>query len=184
MIRRPPRSTLSSSSAASDVYKRQASDGDGRILAATNAGVYESMNGGVTWRRLGTLKARVGDVRRARLPDRGLKTWSADAEGLTLWWDGVEWARRPLPGAGRTLSGGFGRPRAATHFVPEPIGVALSREGSVLVFRPEDDADGGIAVTMPETGLVVAGWAGDPRTASGLYLATIGRGLFRFVPGG
>jgi photosystem II stability/assembly factor-like uncharacterized protein len=161
-----------------------ASDGDGRILAATNAGVYESMNGGVTWRRLGSLKARVGDVRRARLPDRGLKTWSADAEGLTLWWDGVEWARRPLPGAGRTLSGGFGRPRAATHFVPEPIGVALSQERSVLVFRPEDDADGEIAVTMPETGLVVAGWAGDPRTASGLYLATIGRGLFRFVPGG
>lgn len=161
-----------------------ASDGDGRILAATNGGVYESMNSGGTWRRLGSLKSRIEDVRRARLPDRGLKTWSADAEGLTLWWDGVEWARRPLPGAGRLLSGGFGRPRAVTHFVPEPIGVALSQEGSVLVFRPEDDADGGVAVTMPETGLVVAGWAGDPRTASGLYLATIGRGLFRFVPGG
>jgi hypothetical protein len=28
----------------------------------------------------------------------------------------------------------------------------------------------------------VAGWAGDPRRAEGLYLATIGRGLFRFVP--
>ncbi len=161
-----------------------ASDGDGRILAATNAGVYESMNRGGTWRRLGSLKSRVEDVRRARLPDRGLKTWSADAEGLTLWWDGAEWARRPLPGAGRVLSGGFGRPRAVTHFVPEPIGVALSQERSVLVFRPEDDADGGVAVTMPETGLVVAGWAGDPRTASGLYLATIGRGLFRFVPNG
>src|SRR5512140_738264 len=158
-----------------------ASDGDGRILAATNAGVYESTNRGGTWRRLGSLKARVEDVRRARLPDRGLKTWSADAEGLTLWWDGAEWARGPLPGAGRVLSGGFGRPRAVTHFVPEPIGVALSQERSVLVFRPEDDAGGGVAVTMPETGLVVAGWAGDPRTASGLYLATIGRGLFRFV---
>jgi photosystem II stability/assembly factor-like uncharacterized protein len=161
-----------------------ASDGDGRILAATNGGVYESANGGGTWRRLGSLKSRVEDVRRARLPDRGLKTWSADAEGLTLWWDGAEWARRPLPGAGRLLSGGFGRPRAVTHFVPEPIGVALTQERSVLVFRPEDDADGGVAVAMPETGLVVAGWAGDPRTASGLYLATIGRGLFRFVPGG
>src|SRR5674536_114508 len=34
MIRRPPRSTLSSSSAASDVYKRQ---GDGMIDAACNA---------------------------------------------------------------------------------------------------------------------------------------------------
>jgi photosystem II stability/assembly factor-like uncharacterized protein len=161
-----------------------ASDGDGRILAATNAGVYESMNAGSTWRRLGSLKARVEDVRRARLPDRGLKTWSADAEGFTLWWDGSEWARRPLPGAGRILSGGFGRPRAVTHFVPEPIGVALLAERSVLVFWPEDDPEGGIAVTMPETGLVVAGWVGDPRTASGLYLATMGRGLFRFVPGG
>ncbi len=160
-----------------------ASDGDGRILAATNGGVFESLNGGGTWRRLGTLRSRVEDVRRARLPERALKTWSADAEGVTLWWDGADWARRPLPGAGRTLSGGFGRPRSVTHFVPEPIGVSLSRERSVLVFRPEDDANGGLSVTMPETGLVVAGWAGDPRTASGLYLATIGRGLFRFVPG-
>ncbi len=160
-----------------------ASDGDGRILAATNAGVYESVNGGRSWRRLGSLKSRVEDVRRARLPDRGLKTWSADAEGLTLWWDGADWARGPLPGAGRLLSGGFGRPRAVTHFVPEPIGVTLAQERSVLVFRPEDDAGGGVSVTMPETGLVVAGWAGDPRSAAGLYLATIGRGLFRFVPG-
>ncbi len=161
-----------------------ASDGDGRFLAATNAGVFESTNGGSGWRRLGSLKSRVEDVRRARLPESGLKTWSADAEGLTLWWDGAEWARRPLPGGGRILSGGFGRPRATTHFVPEPIGVALSAERSFLVFRPEDDADGGVAVTMPETGLVIAGWAGDPRTVSGLYLATIGRGLFRFVPNG
>ena len=161
-----------------------ASDGEGRFLAATDKGVFESLNGGSAWRRLGSLKSRVEDVRRARLPESGLKTWSADAKGLTLWWDGTEWARRPLPGGGRILSGGFGRPRAVTHFVPEPIGVALSQERSVLVFRPEDDAEGGIAVTMPETGLVVAGWAGDPRSASGLYLATIGRGLFRFVPGG
>src|SRR5665648_695810 len=32
MIRRPPRSTLSSSSAASDVYKRQARGGEGLML--------------------------------------------------------------------------------------------------------------------------------------------------------
>ncbi|MFI5198089.1 MAG: WD40/YVTN/BNR-like repeat-containing protein [Thermoanaerobaculia bacterium] len=159
-----------------------ASDGDGRYLAATNAGVYESTNGGNTWRRLGSLRSRVEDVRRARFPEGGLKTWSADTEGLTLWWDGTEWARRPLPG-GKLLTGGFGRPRAPAQFVPEPVGVALSAERSVLVFRPEDDVNGGIAVMMPETGLVVAGWAGDPRTASGLYLATMGRGLFRFVPG-
>ncbi len=161
-----------------------ASDGEGRFLAATNEGVFESSNGGSAWRRLGSLKSRVEDVRRARLPESGLKTWSADAEGFTLWWDGAEWARRPLPGGGRILTGGFGRPRAAVHFVPEPIGVALSTERPVLFFRPEDDAGGSLSVALPESGLVVAGWAGDPRSASGLYLATIGRGLFRFVPGG
>ncbi|HMA28232.1 MAG TPA: hypothetical protein VKS23_00085, partial [Thermoanaerobaculia bacterium] len=161
-----------------------ASDGDGRFLAATNEGVFESRNGGSTWRRLGSLKSRVEDIRRARVPDSGLKTWSADAEGVTMWWDGTDWARRPLPGTGRILTGGFGRPRAPVHLVPEPIGVALSTERPVLFFRPEDDAAGSLAVTLPESGLVVAGWAGDPRDKNGLYLATIGRGLFRFVPSG
>ena len=37
-------------------------------------------------------------------------------------------------------------------------------------------------LALPERGLFVSGWAGDPRRAEGLYLATIGRGLFRFVP--
>src|SRR5664280_464983 len=37
MIRRPPRSTLSSSSAASDVYKRQVMDSSGAAVAATGA---------------------------------------------------------------------------------------------------------------------------------------------------
>ncbi|HVO50598.1 MAG TPA: hypothetical protein VMV60_06370 [Thermoanaerobaculia bacterium] len=159
-----------------------ASDGAGRTLAATDAGVFESRDAGRTWARLGTLRSRVEDVRRGRLDDAGLKTWAADAEGVTLWWDGRDWARRPLPGGGRTLSGGFGRPRAQPRFAPEPIGVAVDREKSILVFRPDDDADGGVALALPETGLAVSGWAGDPRTASGLYLATMGRGLFRFVP--
>eukprot|EP00658_Telonema_sp_P-2_P014064 TRINITY_DN15334_c0_g1_i1.p1 TRINITY_DN15334_c0_g1~~TRINITY_DN15334_c0_g1_i1.p1 ORF type:complete len:520 (-),score=88.03 TRINITY_DN15334_c0_g1_i1:250-1809(-) len=38
MIRRPPRSTLSSSSAASDVYKRQASKNRARVLPCTECG--------------------------------------------------------------------------------------------------------------------------------------------------
>jgi photosystem II stability/assembly factor-like uncharacterized protein len=160
-----------------------AGDGSGRLLAATDAGVFESKDAGRTWGRLGSLKSRVEDVRRGRLADGGLRTWAADAEGVTLWWDGRDWARRPLPGGGRYLSGGFGRPRVTPRFAPEPIGIALDAEKSVLVFRPEDDADGGLALAMPEAGLAVSGWAGDPRTASGLYLATIGRGLFRFVPG-
>lgn len=159
-----------------------AHDGAGRTLAATDAGVFESRDAGRTWTRLGTLKSRVEDVRRGRLDDAGLKTWAADAEGVTLWWDGRDWVRRPLPGGGRTLSGGFGRPRAQPRAAPEPIGVAVDAEKSILVYRPDDDADGGVALTLPETGLRIAGWAGDPRTASGLYLATMGRGLFRFVP--
>jgi photosystem II stability/assembly factor-like uncharacterized protein len=161
-----------------------AGDGAGRLLAATDAGVFESRNSGRSWGRVGTLKSRVEDVRRGRLAEGGLRTWAADAEGVTLWWDGRDWVRRPLPGGGRTLTGGFGRPRVQPRFAPEPIGVAVDAEKAVLVFRPDDDADGGLALTMPETGLAVSGWAGDPRTASGLYLATIGRGLFRFVPNG
>ena len=160
-----------------------AGDGAGRTLAATDAGVFESRDAGRTWARLGALKSRVEDVRRGRLGDGGLRTWAADAEGATLWWDGRDWVRRPLPGGGKLLTGGFGRPRVLPRFAPEPIGVALDAEKSVLVFRPDDDADGGLALAMPEAGLAVSGWAGDPRTPSGLYLATIGRGLFRFVPG-
>lgn len=159
-----------------------AHDGSGRTLAATDGGVFESRDAGRTWARLGALKSRVEDVRRARLDDAGLKTWSADAEGVTLWWDGRDWVRRPLPGGGKTLSGGFGRPRVAPRFAPEPIGVFVDAENSILVYRPDDARDGGIALAMPETGLRIAGWAGDPRTAQGLYVATMGRGLFRFVP--
>ncbi len=159
-----------------------ARDGAGRTLAATDGGVFESRDAGRTWMRLGALRSRVEDVRRARLDDGGLRTWAADAEGATFWWDGRDWVRRPLPGGGTKLSGGFGRPRIQPRFAPEPIGVAVDAEKSILVFRPDDDADGGIALAMPETGLAVSGWAGDPRTPSGLYLATMGRGLFRFVP--
>src|SRR5664279_6588634 len=44
MIRRPPRSTLSSSSAASDVYKRQVNDKD-------RGGFFLSDDGGQSWRQ-------------------------------------------------------------------------------------------------------------------------------------
>jgi photosystem II stability/assembly factor-like uncharacterized protein len=159
-----------------------AQDGEGRTLAATNAGVFESRDAGRTWARLGALKSRVEDVRRARLDDAGLKTWSADSEGATLWWDGREWVRRPLPAGGRSLSGGFGRPRAVPRFAPEPIGVVVDAEQPVLLFRPDDAAGGSLALALPEAGLRVSGWAGDPRRSGGLYLATMGRGLFRFVP--
>ena len=85
---------------------------------------------------------------------------------------------RPLPGGGKSLSGGFGRLRVAPRFTPEPVGVYVDAEKSVVVYRPDDAADGGVALALPETGLKIAGWAGDPRTAQGLYLAAICRGLF------
>ena len=159
-----------------------AGGGGNRLLAATDAGVFETRDAGRTWARLGTLKSRVEDVRRGRLAEGGARTWAADAEGVTLWWDSKDWVRRPLPGGGKYLTGGFGRPRVAPRFAPEPIGVAVDADRSLLVYRPDDDADGGLALALPESGLAIAGWAGDPRTPSGLYLATMGRGLFRFVP--
>jgi len=156
---------------------------DSRIAAATDAGVFESRDGGASWSRMGALAARVESVRRARVPSLDLLTWAADVAGATVFWDGREWTARGPATAARPLTGGFGRPRV----VPRgslPVGVELNADGSLLVFRPADDGGEPVALSMPEPGLVVAGWAGDPREASGLYLATVGRGLFRFVPAG
>jgi ligand-binding sensor domain-containing protein len=160
-----------------------AGDGNGRLLAATDAGVFEAKSAGGPWERLGTLAARVDGIRRARFPTANLKTFAADSGGVTLWWDGNDWARRSVSG-GPILSGGFGRPAVRPSWVPEPVGLDVDMARSVLVFRPEDETEEGVAITMPESGLSVAGWAGDPRAKGGLYLATMGRGLFRFVPGG
>jgi photosystem II stability/assembly factor-like uncharacterized protein len=161
-----------------------ARDGNGRLLAATDGGVFEAKAGGSRWERLGTLAARVDAVRRARFSVANLKTFAADSGGLTLWWDGKDWARRPVSAGGRILTGGFGRPRLTPSWVPEPVGLDVDAARAVLVFRPEDESEDGVAISMPESGLSVAGWAGDPREKIGLYLATIGRGLFRFVPNG
>jgi hypothetical protein len=152
------------------------------MLAATDAGVFESRRGTAGWTRVGALDARVDGLWRARFSAEGVKTFAADSGGVTLWWDGSEWVRRAVGQAGKRLTGGFGRPRAAPRFVPEPIGLEVDSARSVLVFRPEDESEEKFVLAMPEQGLTVAGWAGDPREKGGLYLATIGRGLFRFVP--
>ena len=72
-------------------------------------------------------------------------------------------------GLGAMGSGMAGSLRRAGH----TVFVCDARPGAAQAFA----ADGGVALTLPETGLAVSGWAGDPRTASGLYLATMGRGL-------
>ena len=132
---------------------------------------------------MGALAGRVTAVRRARVPSLDLLTWAADVPGATLYWDGREWSGKGPASASRPLSGGFGRPRTRPRpFLP--LGVELNAERTLLVFRPEDGNGEAVALSLPEPGLVVAGWAGDPRGASGLYLATVGRGLFRFVPSG
>ncbi len=155
--------------------------GDGRLFAATNAGAFESRDGGSSWARVGTLRTRVDAVLWSRAPGAAVEALAVRSSGRILWWNGRDFGLEALRGAGRPLTGGFGRPRASAYRPPEPIGVDVEADKGRLLYRA---ADGGpdVVLALPERGLFVAGWAGDPRRAEGLYLATIGRGLFRFVP--
>lgn len=154
------------------------------LLAATPRGVYETRDGGKTWGRLGSLAERVDALRLVRVPPGGRVTVAADASGKRWVWTGMEWSGDGRPRAAdgtRLLAGGFGRPRVAPLPPLEPVGVHVDVGRDRVVFHPADD-DPGVALSLPERGLAVAGWAGDPRLPVGLYLATIGRGLFRFIP--
>lgn len=156
--------------------------GPERLFAATDAGAFESRDGGSTWGRVGDLRARVESVMWSRSPGTGAETLAVRSSGRTLWWNGRDFGLDARSGANpRPLSGGFGRPRASAYRPAEPIGLDVDSEKGRLLYRvPGPGAD--VALALPERGLHVAGWAGDPRSARGLYLATIGRGLFRFVP--
>ena len=114
-------------------------------------------------------------------PGARVEALAVRSSGRILWWNGRDFGLEALRGSGRPLTGGFGRPRASAYRPPEPIGVDVEADKGRLLYRA---ADGGadVVLALPERGLFVAGWAGDPRRAEGLYLATIGRGLFRFVP--
>src|SRR5665648_592132 len=82
MIRRPPRSTLSSSSAASDVYKREAGDLAGGGLAVEQALLRRPHH-----QRLGFLQRGLGGVLIAggdRLLDLAHGTAHAAPPGLVL----------------------------------------------------------------------------------------------------
>jgi photosystem II stability/assembly factor-like uncharacterized protein len=157
-------------------------EGPGRLFAATDAGAFESRDGGATWGRVGTLRARVDAVIWSRSAASRNETLAVRSSGRTLWWDGRDFgldARRG-PNA-RPLTGGFGRPRASAYRPPEPVGVEVDADKGRLLYRGAGGS-GDVLLPLPEKGLFVAGWAGDPRREEGLYLATIGRGLFRFVP--
>ncbi len=155
--------------------------GPGRLFAATTEGAFESRDGGASWGRVGTLRSRVDAVMWSRSPGK-TETLAVRSSGRTLWWNGRDFGLDTArDGAARPLAGGFGRPRASAYRTPEPIGVDVETDKGRLLYRA---ADGGpdVLIALPERGLYVAGWAGDPRREEGLYLATIGRGLFRFVP--
>jgi photosystem II stability/assembly factor-like uncharacterized protein len=155
--------------------------GPGRLFAATDTGAFESRDGGASWGRLGTLRARVEAVMWSRSDATRAEALAVRSSGRTLWWNGHDFGLDAGREGARPLGGGFGRPRASAYRPPEPIGVDVEAEKGRLLYRA---ADGGpdLLIALPERGLHVAGWAGDPRRAEGLYLATIGRGLFRFVP--
>jgi photosystem II stability/assembly factor-like uncharacterized protein len=156
--------------------------GSGRLYAATDTGAFESRDGGASWSRLGTLRARVDAVIWSRSAGTRPEALAIRSSGRTFWWDGGEFgldARRG-PNA-QPLTGGFGRPRASAYRPPEPVGVEVEPEKGRLVYRGSESG-GDVLLPLPEKGLFVAGWAGDPRREEGLWLATIGRGLFRFVP--
>lgn len=156
--------------------------GGGRLFAATEGGAFESRDGGSSWSRVGPITGRVEAVFWSRSPGTPSGTLAVRAAGRTLWWNGRDFGLEAFRGANpRPLTGGFGRPRATSYRAPEPIGVDLDAEQGSLLYRA-DDSGGDVLVALPERGLTVAGWAGDPRRGAGLWLATIGRGLFRFVP--
>ena len=158
--------------------------GPGRLFAATGSGAFESRDGGTTWSRVGDLRSRVEAVLWSRLPGTRSETLAVRSSGRTLWWNGRDFGLDARAGTNpRPLTGGFGRPRASTYRAPEPIGVDVEAERGRLHFRASD-ASADVVLALPERGLSVAGWAGDPRREGGLYLATMGRGLFRFVPAG
>jgi photosystem II stability/assembly factor-like uncharacterized protein len=150
------------------------------VAAATDAGVFESRDAGRNWARVGKLSVPVETVRRVRGRSLHTSLLVAETERETLAWDGKSWLPLATPGLIGPLSGGFGRPRVARR--PLPLGVEVDEARGLLFFRDAGGAE--VPIALPESGLAVTGWAGDPREKRGLFLATIGRGLFRFVPAG
>ncbi len=150
------------------------------VAAATDAGVFESRDAGRKWARLGSLAVPVEAVGRVRSWMSRPPLLVAETEREALAWNGSVWLPLATSGLSGPLSGGFGRPRVTRR--PVPLGVEVDGTLDTLVYRDAGGAE--VSVPLPEADLTVTGWAGDPRQKEGLFLATVGRGLFRFVPGG
>ncbi|MGE5345697.1 MAG: hypothetical protein ACM3JH_07065 [Acidithiobacillales bacterium] len=150
------------------------------VAAATDAGVFESRDAGRNWARLGSLSVPVESVGRVRSWMSRPPLLVAETVREAFAWNGSGWIPLATSGLAGPLSGGFGRPRVTAR--PLPLGVEVDGALDKLVFRDAGGAE--VAISLPEAGLSVTGWAGDPREKGGLFLATVGRGLFRFVPSG
>jgi photosystem II stability/assembly factor-like uncharacterized protein len=159
---------------------------DGKIFVAKGEEVLVSADGGGTWTGAGSLSNRIDLLFRANVPGKG-GVIAAKAGGRTWYLGRSGWEEDAVAAGngGRLLRGGFGRTaNAAPSAAAFPLGVWLDDEGGRLLFQSEEQgASPGetLSLPLPEKGLKVAGYSGDPRSAEGLFLATVGRGLFRFV---
>ena len=156
----------------------------GQLFAATSDGVVTSTNGGRSWDRVGSLSGRIDGLFRVRFAG-GATALAARVRGVTWYRERADWSDAPgaLGADGpHLLAGGFGRTAAPGSQVPQTVGVEVDGARGQLVFLGDGRDDEAVLLPVPENGLTVSDWAGDPRTTDGLLLATIGRGLFRFVP--
>lgn len=158
----------------------------GRLYVATSDGVVSPAEAGKGWEKVGSLSGRVDALSRVRFPG-GSTGLAARVRGVTWYRERGEWTDSPGilgPGGPHLLAGGFGRTASAQprSRPPQTIGVEAGEPGQI-VFRGDGPDDEPLVLPVPEAGLAISDWAGDPRTPEGLLLATIGRGLFRFVPG-
>ncbi len=155
-----------------------------RLLAGTSDGVEASRDGRTGWTRLGSLGGRIDGLSRVRLAG-GAFAVAARSGGRTWYNAGGDWIAEPgsLGADGsRLLGGGFGKRGVAQSVAvaPQPIGLEVDEARGILVYRPEGGRGEAFVLRLPENGLSVADWAGDPRSEDGLLLATIGRGLFQY----
>ena len=152
------------------------------LFASTADGVFASPDGDKGWGRAGSLSGRVDGLWLVRSTGGGT-TVAVRSEGRSWYWGGADWTEDASAAEGRPrLGGGFGRPSTPKRAAPATVGVEVDEASDRLVYRPPGDASEALDLPLPEPGLSVSGWSGDPREGDGLLLATMGRGLFRFVP--